>query len=207
MIDQDFDAFVQEFARLAAAFERYKLSPTELRQKADVYFHALKRFPLSEVVAKADTWLMAEKAMPKPVEWATTKVRRPEVLPGPMAPDAAAEWQAAERAGWEGDPCHCRECVEAGVNEKPIRFVPDETPDGRDPKRMIGNRIVTQGRWIHGWDLHRWYHARAQFYNDFYAWIQKVELEKQPPGPKLTPEQRIAKIFEKRPKPEPEPGG
>jgi hypothetical protein len=42
-------------------------------------------------------------------------------------------------------PCHCGECRQAGVTDLALR---------RDPM---------SGRWLHGYDLRRWYTAKAEF--------------------------------------------
>lgn len=163
MTQTDFEAFALEYKRLSAALERYKQGPAELATKTDAYFHVLKKFPLSDVIAKADTWLQSESKMPKPAEWAGVVVRRQGPEPPTMSESQAREYRAAELAGYELPPCTCGLCKEAGVSEKPLRFVPQDPPvKVWDP---LLNRLVTAGHWAHGWELFRWYQARADFYN------------------------------------------
>jgi hypothetical protein len=161
MTQADYDAFSQEYKRISAALERYKQSPAELATKIDAYFHVLKGFPLSEVIAKADGWLGKETKMPKPAEWANVIARKAADVP--LMPERdAREWRKAEQSRWQAEPCGCQSCVEAGVNEKPLRFVP---VDDRMVIEPLSQRVVNAGRWAHGWELFRWYQARADFYN------------------------------------------
>lgn len=48
-------------------------------------------------------------------------------------------------ADFQGPPCRCGECVQAGVTELPQRRDPDT------------------GCWLHGYALKRWYEARDEF--------------------------------------------
>lgn len=48
-------------------------------------------------------------------------------------------------ADFVGRPCDCPNCRQAGVTELAIR---------RDPR---------SGEWLHGYDLKRWYDAKARF--------------------------------------------
>ncbi len=45
-----------------------------------------------------------------------------------------------------GETCDCPDCSQAGVTQLPVR---------RDWRR---------GHWMHGYELKRWYEARARFY-------------------------------------------
>lgn len=164
MTQTDFDGFVVEFSRLSSALERYKRTPGESAAKADAYFHVLKPFPLSLVIAKADTWLKTESKFPTPAQWAGTIVRKAVELPI-LTDSQAREQIRAEGLFYEDLPCRCAPCLEAGVNEKPLRFVPMEDASGAVVRAKIGERVVVTGRWIHGWELFRWYDARANFYN------------------------------------------
>lgn len=162
----DFDTFAVEFRRLSSALERYKQSPAEQSQKADAYFHVLKKFSIYDVIAKADQWLATEKNFPKPSEWAAVIVRK--VVEWPVLTQAEAdEYRAAELSAWEAPPCHCAECVRAEVSDKPIRYVPEF--DRNDvilrAKEPNGDKLLYRGHWIHGFDLKRWYDARAAFWN------------------------------------------
>ena len=85
----------------------------------------------------------------------------PEVFP--MSDHEISEWRDAERLGYENAPCKCRECREAGVSEKPIRFVPHD-PDAQG--QLSPSRIVLLGHYIHGDALANWYYAREKFWTD-----------------------------------------
>lgn len=167
MIDKDYEAFTREFARLSAALERFRSTPQEAAAKADAYFHVLKAFTLEQVIGKADRWLATETKMPRPVEWAGVVVPAATAPLRELTAREAAEYRQAEVSGYEGEPCACPSCVEAGVHDKPIRFVPDLDADdhpihARDAGR---NRVVTAGHWAHGHELARWYAAKFAFWN------------------------------------------
>lgn len=160
MTDQDYESFRREYLRLSAALERFKQSSEEQSRRLDAYFHALKAFPLGDVIAKADTWLAKETKFPKPAEWAGVIVRK--VAPLPAMSDAdARDYIRAEGLRYEDTPCWCPECVTAEVSEKPLRFVPLEP----EQRKRLGDRIVVAGRWAHGFELFRWYRSRADYYN------------------------------------------
>lgn len=199
MMNADYDAFVGEFRRLAAALERYKLSPAETSAKADVYFQVLKKFTLIEVTAKADHWLASETRMPKPVEWASVIVRRTIVLNAMTLMEAQA-YAAAEAAGWEGEACGCQSCVEAGVTDKPLRFVPDfDANDTTITKTnpLKNDRAVATGHWAHGDELRRWYVAKDAFWQKVaeLKLMSKAAIAK---AEKMPLEKRIEQIFKKK---------
>lgn len=50
-----------------------------------------------------------------------------------------------KREDFEGEPCSCAECSQAGVTDKPL----------------IRDRYT--GVWLHGYNLKRWYEAKAKF--------------------------------------------
>ena len=166
MMQSDYDTFSTEFRRLSAALERYKPSPAEVSVKTDVYFHALKRFPITDVIAKADTWLATESKFPKPAEWAGVRVVKPAADLAVMSDEDSREHRRAELQGYEDLPCVCRECVAAGIDQKPLRYVPEFLDDDttRRVKDPLLNRVVTAGHWAYGWELLRWYDAKAAFY-------------------------------------------
>lgn len=182
MTQADYAGFVAEFTRLSHALDPYKRTPEALAAKADAYFHALKGLPLRDVTAKADAWLEREARFPKPVEW------KAQIVPGParevrtMTDAQAREYRRAEALHYEDEPCGCPECFQAGVSEKPLRFVPDtdahdRTELARDP---IGGRIVTGGHWAHGRELAGYYRAQADFWNTAYerGWMSQAERAK-----------------------------
>jgi len=180
MTEADYPVFMGEFDRLHAALAGYRSKPDEARAKADAYFHAMKHLSLSDVTAKADAWLQRESKMPKPVEWASVRISRGVEMPT-FTPREEREYLRAEALHYEDAPCGCPLCFQAGVSDKPIRFVPDFTPDDRDDRVRIGERIVTRGHWSHGVELARYYKARADFWNRYYEMLGKRAFPKEPP--------------------------
>lgn len=196
MQDADFDRFLQEFQRLSAALQGFKQSHIEAKGKADAYFHVLKRFPLADVIAKADHWLNTEAKMPKPAEWAAVMIRKRVDLP--VATQAQADaWTRAEAQRWQDSPCTCRECLEADVSDKPRRFVPECTADDQDRKVLIDGKMQTAGHWAHGWELKRGYDARANFWNKCYELdlMTKREVKKADTRPIA---ERLEALFAKK---------
>lgn len=56
---------------------------------------------------------------------------------------------------FEQAPCHCPQCVQAGVSELP----------------QIRDRHT--GKWLHGYDLKRWVEARDSFWTSFHQQVEK----------------------------------
>lgn len=167
MTHADYTAFVAELTRLSHALERYKQSPEQLTAKADAYFHVLKSLPLREVTAKADAWLEKESKFPTPAQWKAQVIPQPPREIRTLTDAEAREYRRAESLGYEDAPCTCPQCLQAGVSEKHLRFVPDVDRDERDElvRDPIGNRIVVNGHWAHGRELAGYYRARADFWN------------------------------------------
>lgn len=193
----DFDTFFNEFKRLSAALDPYKRTPADTAAKADAYFHALKRLTITEVIAKADAWLATADKFPKPAQWAEQIIHRAAPPLPVLSASDVTEYLRAETLRHEDDPCGCRECREAEVSDKPLRFVPEFTPDDRDRKVRCGERIVTAGHWAHGYELARFYQARADF------WNRCVELglltkKAAQTADKVSVEKRLEQIFAKR---------
>ncbi|HLX21656.1 MAG TPA: hypothetical protein VKR23_16035 [Gaiellaceae bacterium] len=193
MVDQDFDAFAVEAARVATIF-RFRASPIELKQITQAYFKAFKGRPLPVVVAGAEAWIEKGGRFPKPAEWIAA-MPRAGVLDRPLMGKAeAAEWTRAERLRWEDLPCACVACLAAGI-DRPLRFVPEVDEDGRD-RHVVdpSGRLVTSGHWAHGVELLVWYAAK----DAFYARCQKLELRGDPLTPKpkrISVKERKDKIF------------
>ena len=197
MTPQDSDGFMDEMRRLTAVFN-VRRTPAELGAMAKGYFQVLRKFPLAEVTAKAEQWIATETKFPKPAEWAGVVVRR--ALELPVLSDAEARvYRRAEALRYEDEPCGCALCVEAGVSEKPLRFVPEFTEADTDRKVLdpIGNRVVTAGHWAHGWELQRLYVARANFWNRCYelGLMTKAQVKTADRRPL---EERLQEIFRKR---------
>jgi hypothetical protein len=169
MMQEEFFEFAAEFRRLTAALEKYKQNPTEAAAKADAYFHVLKKFSLQEVIAKASTWLEKENKFPSPAQWAGVVVRRAVDVPT-MTPAEWSEHYRAEHCGYEDPPCTCPDCLHAGVNERPVRYVPTLDRDERtiEKRSPDGQRTVTAGHWAHGAELSGYYRARGNFWDACY---------------------------------------
>lgn len=174
----------------------------ELQQVGLAYFKAMRRFPLSAVIAGADVWLARGKRFPRPAEWIESIPSRPKSATiEPLLELERVEYQRAETLGYEDDPCRCDACREAGVDHRFLRFVPELDENDRDIRGLIGDRVVTRGHWAHGHELKRWYAAR----DGFWATCDRLGLRSTPEKAKEARpsfEQLIDRIFQKRQKPE-----
>lgn len=164
MRDTDLPAFKRVVEQLATAMSK-KLDESII----PTYFRLLQNEELADLARAGDAWAQRSKFFPKAAEWLETVRSIPKGDPLlEMARDEAAEWLAAERHFFEAEPCSCRECSEARIagymDDKPLRFVPNEDRYGGYEKRVLGNREVLRGHWAHGFELARWYQARAGFY-------------------------------------------
>lgn len=108
------------------------------------------------------------------------------IEPQQMTEREVSEWRDAERLGYENVPCKCRECRDAGVDEKPIRFVPYDDPE--EPARLSPSRVVLRGHYIHGEALARWYVAKDRFWKEARAYFETrtipdvPKIEEREPG-------------------------
>lgn len=168
MNDVDLFAFSAIVGGLEQVFPK-RLDEHERAQRNREYFKALQRFPLNRVQAGADVWTQRGKFFPKPAEWIDAMPAQRALVTVPtMTEQEASEYHRAEALRYEDTPCACREC-KAAQCEKPLRFVPELHSDGSERKvrDAARDRIVTAGRWIHGFELARWYVAKADFYNRY----------------------------------------
>lgn len=142
---------------------------TDVQQLGASYFKALRRYPLTMVQSGAERVIAQNKHFPKPAEWldAIPRVTTGAGVLEELSAFDRDEWLAAERARWDGAPCKCSECREAGVTDRSQRFVPDINANGDDARGLIEERTVTRGHWIHGHDLARWYAAKDAFWTLF----------------------------------------
>lgn len=171
MTDGELFRFVDVWNDLARVFPK-RLDDHEKQQMQRDYFRAMRRFPLSQIEAGAEVWIQRGKYFPKPAEWmdAIPKQSAVVTLDVPaMSEGESRAYQRAEAMRYEDQPCGCPKCREAEVTDKPLRFVPEFTPDDRERKVRDGERVVTAGHWAHGYELARWYEARANFYEAFVA--------------------------------------
>lgn len=163
MTDADLFPFLALFTTLTKVFP-FRGDEAETSDIGRAYFKTLRKFPFDLVKVGADNCMAALEKFPKPAEWAK---HIPKRLPGPEIPPLttaeSAEWRDAEKRGYEGDPCRCRECCETGMDTMLQRFVPSEPEE----RALLGDRMVLRGHWIHGDDLRRWYAAKEKFWTEF----------------------------------------
>jgi hypothetical protein len=180
MVDIDLPNFMATFTRVWRALDRYKQPPAEVNEIAGAYFQAMKPFTLRQVEDGAELCIQRLKRFPRPVEWIELIPKRQAVSATveALTADDADDWLNAERLRWEGRPCTCRSCVEAGVTDKPIRFVPEFDENDRDVKVRIGERVVTRGHWAHGDELRRWYVARDECMTKWRKWATSRTMPK-----------------------------
>jgi len=199
------------FADLRRVFP-IRADESDARQLIASYFAAFRRFPLARVKAGAEAWIAHGKRFPRPAEWIEA-MPQPTVQAavGELSADEADVWLEAERRRWEGRPCSCPACRQAGVSRRPIRFVPEFDADDADVRGRIGDRVITRGHWAHGDELARWYAAKDAAMQAFRRWAETHAMRadgKKKKRPSF--EQRIEAIFTKReppaPTPEREPG-
>lgn len=167
MTDHDQPDFTALMKRLGTIFR-----VREVDSLSSTYFRALRPFALADLERAADAWTAKESRFPKPAEW------RGSLLPDAgrlhdipvMIPREVREAMRAESLGYEDAPCGCDLCVQAGVHEKPLRFVPEFNDDDTDRKvfNPAQNRVMTAGHWAHGAELFRLYDAQASFWNTCY---------------------------------------
>ena len=131
------------------------------RARPGHHFRVLDFASLPDVLAASKTCLTTCKHFPKVAEWV-------DALPAPPVTHVAADlrvmatpereaYHHAEALLWQDEPCSCWDCQDAGVTERPLRFVPDEVHGVLD--RAIDtdrNRVVVTGHWAHGDELARW---------------------------------------------------
>jgi len=170
MDDRDYETFDRAFRKLGVVF-RLRLKEADLKELIATYFRILDGARLDAVLAGAKVCLTRCKTFPKPAEWLDALPKH--VAPGApatelrrMGAEEAEEWARAERLRWEDQPCACVACVAAGVSDRPIRFVPQFTPEDTDDRAIhpAKQRPVTTGHWAHGEELARWYRAKEAFY-------------------------------------------
>jgi hypothetical protein len=169
MHGEDRDRFVKMFQRLCETF-RMKLKPVEFERLANSYFAILDAHRLDDVLEVGTRLLRKHRTFPKPADWlAELETGLTAQCPADrrvMTSVEVAELTQAEAMRYEGQPCLCHECVRAGIDTQPLRFVPtmksfDEEERAFHPKR---NRVEVVGHWAHGEELRRWYEARDAFY-------------------------------------------
>jgi hypothetical protein len=168
MTEPEYGTFDRAFRRVSGAF-RLKVREGELETLSRTYFRVLDYAPLEDVLAAGKTCLASCRRFPKVAEWVAA-------LPAPPIVTVAADlrvlptpereaYDRAEALRYQDDPCSCWACQDAGVTDRPVRFVPDEVNGVLDRAiDTVRNRIVITGHWAHGDELARWYVARDAFF-------------------------------------------
>ena len=171
MTEDDFELFDRVFRRVVTAF-RLKLPPTELTALARLYFQVLDAATLDQVLDAGHVCIQQHKRFPTAADW-LEHIDTPRPVSGVSGVDRrwlshveTDELARATALRYEDDPCGCPACRQAGVDHRPIRFVPTTVLDGEldrawNPSR---NRVEVCGHWAHGDELVRYYTARDQFF-------------------------------------------
>jgi hypothetical protein len=160
--------FDTAFYRLVQTF-RLRLKPAEREELAATYFKLLQGWTLDEVLAAAKVCITSSRSFPKPADWLAALPAKTSIAVDVrwMGAEEAREYLRAEALRYEDVPCSCLLCQAANVTEKPLRFVPDFTPENSQPERAFcppKNQVVTVGHWAHGDELVRWYAARDRYF-------------------------------------------
>lgn len=171
MTDLDRSTFDRACRRLYGAY-RLKLKAEEQEELTQTYFRVLEGFPLDVVLNAGKVLLQQHKRMPSASEWfAACATSKGDTVVGPdnvrrMTVDEQQQWWYAERNRYRDDPCSCFLCQQAGVTDKPLRFVPTELDaeafeTAFNPRR---EQVQIVGHWAHGDELARWYDTRGKFF-------------------------------------------
>lgn len=168
MTDFDFTTFEKTFERVLIVF-RLKLKPSEREQLTRTYFKILDQHAIEDVVAAGKRCVEKHRTFPKAADWLAELAHVTAAVCPPdrrqMGIGEADELARAEAMRFDDGPCYCDECVAAGVDGMPRRFVPltvdgDELERAFNPRRA---RVEVVGHWAHGAELARWYAARDEF--------------------------------------------
>jgi hypothetical protein len=169
MTQADWAEFREMFEALSAAFRVRYITDRARDQALAQYFDVLSPYPISAVRRGWDKLRVAENFPKGPGTWLTAIPKSHGGDLVVMTPAEMRESDDAERRGYEGDPCQCRECREVGVTHQPIRYVPRLDASGELMKRRhpVSGYEKLLGEWIHGARLRTWWSARADFYQAF----------------------------------------
>lgn len=166
MTESDRDAFRQMFSDVFYSGLPRTPGRDKFEQVCATYFEALQPYPISGIQAAYDNLQRTATGWPPVSAWIASIRSNPVASLPQMDWRNVRESDEAEARFYEGDPCSCRECTQAGATHLPLRFVPCLDANGavipmQHPKRI---RPVLLGEWIHGHRLKRWYATRAEFY-------------------------------------------
>lgn len=206
MTDSELFAFKEIFDDVRAVFP-LRGDDEEITRIMGQYFRALRRFHLHQVRTGAENCVRAMRKFPRPAEWidGIPKYAASREITE-LTPAQAREWIQAELKRWEGEPCSCSLCQEAGVTHRFTRFVPEFDADDRDLRARIGERIITRGHWAHGDELKRYYAARDEFWEkcEVLGLRNKKQIDRDKKRPIIEVLEEIFSRGRKRPDVEPE---
>jgi hypothetical protein len=168
MTDFDFAKFETAFGRVLTAF-RVKLQTKERDDLTRTYFKILDAHAIDDVIAAGKRCIEKLRTFPKAVDWLDalghTAVNTCPADRRSMSVDEADELARAVALRFEDHPCLCSECCRAGVDDRPLRFVPssfgpEELERAFNPRT---GKVEIVGHWAHGEELARWYEHRGAF--------------------------------------------
>ena len=170
MTEADFQTFATAFGRMCSMF-RVRLKANEAIDLTRTYFKLLEPHGLDDVLRTGRTLMETEHKLPLAVDWLDRLNRRSVQVTTTdddlrqMTVSELEEWWQAEQHGFLGQPCLCPECVRAGVDDRPLRFVPTTFGDGVEDiaYNPRAKRRQLTGHWAHGEELRAWYQACEQF--------------------------------------------
>jgi len=168
MTETDYGTFERAFGRVCGAF-RVKLKATEAEDLTRTYFRVLEAYPLDDVLRAGKSCLTKHRRFPAAADWINELGSTDRPTAGAdlrhMGSAELEEHERAERLRYVDHPCLCSECCRAGVDDRPIRFVPtlfgDVEERAFNPRRQV---VQIVGHWAHGEELARWYAARDRFF-------------------------------------------
>lgn len=192
MTEAEMFQFIDVFKNITRVFP-LRGDEGEVIEIGRAYFKSLKRYPLDLVKSGADNCIASMERFPKPAEWIK---RIPSSAPQADLPQMSmldiTEWRRAEDLKYQDAPCGCQLCRSAGLDDRPIRFVPDDP----ESKALIGDKSVVRGHWAHGDELARTYAAKERFWSQFSKAIKTIAMS--PKRRKLSAEERIEAAFATR---------
>jgi hypothetical protein len=169
MTVDDATDFAEQFNTLRLMFP-YRGSNEEIQKVSQQYFNALRRHSLADVTRAIETWMQTGARFPKVKDLLSSLPRKDAIDNIPeMTAAEAKEHDDAAALFYEGEPCNCVSCVNAGVSHRFLRWVNETDADDRDIRARIGTRVVCRGRWVHGMDLFRYYAERDKFFSEAQA--------------------------------------
>lgn len=168
MTDFDYAQFEKAFGRVLTAF-RLKLSAIERDELTRTYFKILDVHRIEDVVIAGKRCIEKHRTFPKAADWLAELAPVAATCPPDrrvMSVVEADELTRAVAMRFEDHPCLCSECVRAGIDAQPLRYVPslrldEDLEQAFDARR---GRLEVVGHWAHGEELAAWYRARAAFY-------------------------------------------